>query len=139
VSLPYLVGQFVWCRFPNHEQPDRPGKSRIGYVVAITPSTQGAAALLYTTTVSWENPNLPMGVIPVDDPQAAALGQKPFTIDARTAAILPVTAEWFPHLERENHGIRGEAPVQLARRIAAAVKELRDRGVVIDVRGPKRP
>jgi hypothetical protein len=137
VSLPYRVGQFVWCRFPNHEQPDRPGKSRIGYVVAITPSAQGAAALLYTTTVSWADPNLPLGVIPVGAPHATALGQKPFTIDARTAAILPVTAESFPHLKREDHGIRGQAPVPIARRIAAAVKELRERGIVIDVRGPK--
>ena len=139
MSLPYLAGQFVWCRFPNREQPDRPGpKSRVGYVYAVTPSGQGAAAMLYTTTVPWSDPNLPLGVIPVDSRHAATLGQKPFTIDARTAAVLPVTAEYFPHLAHADHGIRGQAPIQLVRRIEAALKDLRDRGVVVEVRGPKR-
>ena len=124
--------------FPNREQPNRPGpKPRVGYVYAITPSGQGAAALLYTTTVLWSDPNVPLGVIAVDRRHAAALGQKPFTIDARTAAVLPVTTEYFPQLSHADHGIRGQAPIQLTRRIEAVMRELRDRGVVIDVRGPK--
>jgi len=49
--------------------------------------------MLYTTTVPWPGPNLPVGVIPADSRHAAALDQKPFTIDARTAAVLPITAE----------------------------------------------
>ena len=94
--------------------------------------------MLYTTTASWSELNLPLGVIPIDGRVAAALGQKPFTIDARTAAVLPVAAEYFPHLARADHGIRGQAPMQLVRRIEAALKQLQDRGVVIEVRGPKR-
>jgi hypothetical protein len=138
VSLPYRAGQFVWCRFPNRERPDRPGpKSRVGYVYAVTPSGQGAAAMLYTTTALWPGPNLPLGVVPVGGRHAAALGQKAFTIDVRTVAVLPVTAEYFPRLDREDHGVRGQAPIDLVRRIEAILKELHRRGVVIEVRGPK--
>lgn len=135
----YLVGQFVWCQFPNREQPDQPGpKTRVGYVYAVASTGVGAAAMLYTTTARWPGSNIPLGVIPVEERQASAMGQRPFAIDARTVAILPVTAEYFPYLAETGHGVQGHAPPKLVRRVEATLTNMRVRGLVIEVRGPRR-
>jgi hypothetical protein len=138
VNLPYRTGQFVWCRYPQHEQPHKPGsKVRIGYVAIMRRAVSGlVVAVLYTTTKRSPSP-LPLGVIPIGERQAHALGQKPFLIDARSVAILPVTEEYFPYLARGDHGVQGEASAGLARKIKATLADLRRRGIVIDVRGPK--
>jgi hypothetical protein len=140
VSRPYRAGHFVWCRFPQREQPHKPGsKVRIGYVAITRQAVSGTVvALLYTTTKPLAPP-LPLGVIPIDERQARALGQKPFLIDARSVAVLPVTEEYFPHLARVDRGVQGEASAGLARKIKAMLADLHRRGVVIEVRGPKRP
>lgn len=139
MTLAYRPGQFVWCRFPTAEQPDAPGpKSRIGYVLAVRRIGRAdVAALLYTTTARWPTDDArPLGVIPIDEPQARAIGQKPFTIDVRTAAALPITIEFFPHLERADGGIQGTASAGLSRKIESVLEELRRRRIAIDVRGP---
>ncbi len=135
----YRPGQFVWCRFPTAEQPKAPGpKSRIGYVLAVRQIGRAdVAALLYTTTVRWPTDAArPLGVIPIDEPQARVIAQKPFMIDVRTAAALPITMEFFPHLERADHGIQGAASAGLSRKIESVLQELRRRRVAISVRGP---
>jgi hypothetical protein len=139
VTPAYRPGQFVWCRFPTAEQPKAPGpKSRIGYVLAVRRVGRvDVAALLYTTTVRWQTDEArPLGVIPIDEPQARKIGQKPFMIDVRTAAALPITIEFFPHLERADRGIRGAASAGLIRKIGLVLEELGRRRIVIDVRGP---
>lgn len=138
----YRPGQFVWCRFPTAEQPEAPGsKSRIGYILAIRRIGRAdVAALLYTTTARWPTETArPLGVIPIDERQAQAIGQKPFTIDVRTAAALPITAEFFPHLERTDRGIQGAASPGLTRKIESVLEDLRRRQIAITVRGPSRP
>ena len=135
----YRPGQFVWCRFPTAEQPAAPGpKSRIGYVLAVRRIGRAdVAAMLYTTTARWPaDAARPLGVIPIDEPQARALGQKPFMIDVRTAA-LPIAIEFFPHLERADLGIQGMASAGLSRKIESVLEELRHRRIAIDVRGPR--
>ena len=97
----------------------------------------GAVVMLYTTTVRWQTDEArPLGVIPIDEPQARKIGQKPFMIDVRTAAALPITIEFFPHLERADRGIRGAASAGLIRKIGLVLEELGRRRIVIDVRGP---
>lgn len=54
-------------------------------------------AVLYTTTRPFAEP-LPLGVIPIAGQAAEALRQRPFWIDARCIAYLPVTVEFFPRL-----------------------------------------
>ncbi len=137
MTSPYRAGQFVWCRFPTGEQPLSPGpKLRIGYVLDVSPSM--VTAMLYTSTVRWSDERLPLGVIPIGERQAQRLGQKPFVIDLRCAAFLPITIEFFPRLTRADRGVQGEAPAGLDRKIKAVLTEMRRRGVAIDVRGPGR-
>lgn len=141
MTPPYRPGQFVWCRFPTAEEPEAPGpKSRIGYVLAVRRiGRDDVAALLYTTTMRWPTEDArPLGVISIDEPQARAIGQKPFIIDVRSAAALPITVEFFPHLGRADRGIQGTASPGLSRKIATVLEELRRRRIVIDVRGPGR-
>jgi len=79
VTPSYRPGQFVWCRFPTAEQPEAPGpKSRIGYVLAVRRIGRAdVAAMLYTTTARWPTAAArPRGVIPIDEPQARAIGPR---------------------------------------------------------------
>jgi hypothetical protein len=96
-------------------------------------------ATLYTTTARWSaNTPLPLGVIPISGHQADKLKQRPFVIDGRCIAILPIVAAFFPHLPEADHGIKGAAPTGLARRITAMLVEMQRRQVAIEVRGPGR-
>jgi len=79
VTPPYRPGQFVWCRFPTAEEPEAPGpKSRIGYVLAVRRiGRDDVAAFLYTTTVRWPTEDAqPLGVIPINKPQARAAAER---------------------------------------------------------------
>jgi hypothetical protein len=139
VTPAHRPGQFVWCRFPTAEQPEAPGpKSRIGYILAVRRIGRAdVAAMLYTTTARWPSDAArPLGVIPIDEPRARAIGQKPFMIDVRTAAALPITIEFFPHLERDDRGIQGVASAGLSRKIESVLEELRRRRIAIELRGP---
>jgi len=136
----YRPGQFVWCRFPTAEEPQAPGrKSRIGYVLAVRRiGREDVAALLYTTTVRWSMEDVrPPGIIPIGERQAATIGQKPFVIDVRYAAALPIDIDFFPYLERADRGIQGMASAGLIRKIGTILTELQRRRIVIDVRGPR--
>jgi len=95
-------------------------------------------AMLYTSTVRWADDRLPLGVIQIGERQAQKLGQKAFAIDVRCAAFLPITIEFFPHLENADRGVQGEAPAGLDRKIKTVLTEMQRRRVPIDVRGPGR-
>jgi hypothetical protein len=141
VTPPYRPRQFVWCRYPSNELPDLPGpKVRIGYVLAAQPAGPSAAIVLYTTTVPWRSDApRPLGLIPIDAQQAQRLGQKPFLIDARHLAILPLTPEFFPYMDTPDQGVQGTASLGLDRKIRTVLAELQRRQVALDVRGPLRP
>jgi hypothetical protein len=51
------------------------------------------------------------------------------------AAFLPITIEFFPHLMRADHGVQGEAPSELDRKIKVVLAEMQRRRVPIDFRG----
>jgi hypothetical protein len=133
----YRAGQFVWCRFPTAERPLVSGpKLRIGYILDVSPSR--VTAVLYTTTTRWVGDRVPLGVIPIDERAAQKLGQKPFVIDLRCAAFIPITSDFFPRLDHAERGVQGEAPAGLTRQIAAVLTEMQRRQVTIEVRGPGR-
>ncbi len=141
MTSPYRPGQFVWCRFPASEQPTLPGpKLRIGYLQDVQRVGRDVfVATLYTTTARWPaNTPPPLGVIALSEQQAESLGQRSFIIDGRCIAILPITADFFPHMEDADHGVKVEAPAGLARRITTMLAEMQRRQVMIEVRGPGR-
>lgn len=140
---PYLPGQFVWCLFPFSDAPLRPGPRRhIGYVLDIV-RRRGrfhVAALLYTTTQPWpQGAALPPGVIRAQARQAAQAGQRPFLLDARRIAYLPVERAFFPDLEQPGRGIQGTASVGFQRHIERAVVELLQTPELLELLGPERP
>ena len=111
MTLPYRPGQFVWCRFPAAEQPASPGaKLRIGYVQDVQRVGRDVfVATLYTTTARWPGDTpLPLGVISIAGQQAEKLGQRPFVIDARCIALLPIVAGFFPHMADADHGVKAK-------------------------------
>jgi len=142
-ELPYRPGQFVWCLYPFREFPDRPGPQRhIGYVLDVV--QRGGkllvAAALYSTTSPWPaHGHLPRGVIAIREQQARALGQRPFFIDARRIAYMPIDAAFFPDLPQSGKGVVGEAMPGLAHKIEAAVVDLLKRPEMLELLGPERP
>ncbi len=115
-------------------------KLRIGYVQDVQRVGRDVfVATLYTTTAHWPGDTpLPLGVIPIAGQQAEKLSQRPFVTDARSIALLPIVADFFPHMADADHGVKGEAPTGLARRITAVLAEMQRRQVTVEVRGPRR-
>ena len=122
---PDRSGDFVWAAFPERENPARPGPRHVGYIVALTGSASvNAVILAYTTSQPWRGPN-PLGVHGFDAEAAAGMGQsRPFTLDLRRVAFVPITVNWFPDLTTANRGIVGRAPERVRMALELAVKEL---------------
>jgi hypothetical protein len=138
---PYRSGDFVWSNYPQRENPARPGPRHVGYVALSTGSySDGTVWLAFTTSQPWNGPK-PFGVYSVDRGTAAAMGQsRPFTLDLRRIANVPVTSEWFPDLDAPAHGIVGRAPERLRLAYEAALTELaRRRPENIERLGPLTP
>jgi hypothetical protein len=141
---PFGAGAFIWCRFPfgPPERPDRPGPARhIAYVLAT--ADRGAVALLaYTSSGRWRpaTRTLPAGVIEFNAEAAGAVGQKPFHLDLRCLARVPITPEWFPDLDLPSRGTVGVAGKRLQNAIQAEARRLAERSPhIIEVRGiPRR-
>jgi len=122
---PFLEGHFVWCAFPEHENPLTPGPRHIGYILAVAADERGVGVMVaYTTSQSWVG-ETPRGVRPFTREQARALGQdKSFRMDLRRIAFIPVDAVWFPDLTSPSHGIVSRAPERLRLDLEAAAKEI---------------
>lgn len=140
---PYGPGDFVWCRFPYSEAPDRPGPERhVGYIVDIAAARRrtSVAATLYTTT-SWRGADhpLPLGLIPIPAEQAQILGQRPFVIDARRIAYMPLAEPFFPEIGKPGGGILGCASAGLQTKIERALVELLRRPDLLQLLGPDVP
>jgi len=83
-----------------------------------------AVFLAYTTSQPWTN-RRPFGLYTFDREAAAEMGQsRPFTLDLRRLAAVPVTADWFPDLNAPNHGAVGRAPEKLRITLETATKRL---------------
>jgi len=72
----------------------------------------------------------------VDAPQAKALGQKPFVLDARRLALLPLTEDWFPHLSKPNHGIVAIAPLDFHPEVTRTAYAAASRASHMELLGP---
>ena len=96
--------------------------------------------LAYTSSGPWRGAtqSLPLGVIEFNVAEAKALRQRPFHIDLRCLAQVPLTASWFPDLAQPDHGVVAVAGARLQARIErvfeALVARSRD---LIEIRGPR--
>lgn len=143
-ASPVPDGAFVWTMFPfgPPDPPDQPGPARhIAYVLATDSRPKVPVLLLaYTSSGPWRGAStrLPLGVMEADAAAARALGQRPFHLDLRCLAQVPLSGRWFPDLAQPGHGLVGQAGTRLRGRIDALLAELvaRNRDL-IEVRGPR--
>ncbi len=128
---PVHAGDFVWCAFPERENPARPGPVHLAYILAVSVATgtnQVSVLAAYTTSQIWPSSSLPLGVRVFDPHEAAALGQaRPFVMDLRRLAYLPLKSAWFPQIDQPGSGIKGRAPKALQRQLIQITAELLDR------------
>jgi hypothetical protein len=83
-----------------------------------------AVFLAYTTSRPWTG-RRPFGLYTFDHDAAAEMGQtRPFTLDLRRIAAVPVTVRWFPDLNGPNHGKIGQASEKLRVTLETATKQL---------------
>lgn len=137
-------GSFVWTLFPfgPPDPPDRPGPvRRIAFVLAIdTKPSIPQLLLAYTSSGTWRGSAdaVPQGVINFSEADAKAVGQKPFHMDLRCLAQVPLTSAWFPDLAQPGNGVVGVAAARLQARIEKMLQELvmRNRDL-IQMRGPR--
>ncbi len=96
----------------------------MGYVALSTSGPVNAVFLAYSTSQPWEGPP-PLGIYVFDRETAKGMGQsRPFTLDLRRMAAVPVTAEWFPDLNTATRGKVGRVSESLRVTLEAAVKQL---------------
>jgi hypothetical protein len=134
------AGSFIWCRFPLREQPHLPGPADHLHLAYVQDVTVNRLLTIYTTSVTWD-PSVPTptGVMLVDAPQAKSLGQKPFVLDARRLALLPLTEDWFPHLSKPNHGIVAIAPIAFQKEVTRTAYAAALRASHMELLGPHTP
>lgn len=145
--LPFQDGDFIWCAFPERENPARPGPLHIGYSLAVSgvagPTVPLPAALVaYTTSRPWPpGTPLPLGVLAFNKAEADRYGQsRAFVMDLRRMAFLPVTPAWFPRLDQPGHGVQGHAPKADQRRFRQIATDLAVRHAdVVERLGPLWP
>jgi len=122
--------------------PDQPGPVRhVAYVLATNSRPKVPMLLLaYTSSGPWRGAagRLPLGVMEFEAAAARTVGQKPFHLDLRCLAQVPLTKRWLPDLERPNQGIVGTASARMQQRIDALLSALVARtGDLIEIRGPR--
>jgi hypothetical protein len=124
----FIAGDFVWCAFPETEQPTRPSRIRhIGYTLLIVePGAAGRrvsshehdALIAYTTSRPWPHAAGGPSVISFSSEQAATLGQRRgFVLRLWRVARLAVIPAWFPRLSAPDAGVLGHAPKSLRLRL----------------------
>ena len=96
----------------------------MGYVALTTSGVNVSMFVAYTTSRPWAGPK-PPGVYHFTRTEAKGMGQfRPFTLDLRRMAAVPVTEEWFPDLNTPNHGTAGHTPERLRKTFENAINEL---------------
>lgn len=146
-QLPFQDGDFVWCAFPERENPAQPGPLHLGYSIAVsgvalTTSPPPSALMAYTTSQQWPPAiPFPLGVLAFNQVQASRYGQsKAFVMDLRRIAFLPVTPVWFPYLGQPGGGVQGHAPKADQRRFRQAAEDLAGRHAeLVERLGPLWP
>ena len=106
-------GDFVWTNFPTREQPAAPSPDRhIALCLRRFRSADKGYALVAVYTTSRPRGDRPKarGEIDIAAERAAEYGQRSaFRIDVRRVAVLPVDPDFFPDLEKPDHGIKGRS------------------------------
>ncbi len=112
----------------ERENPARPGPLHLAYTLAVsgvTGSSQLSALCAYTTSQPWPGGAMPLGVRAFDRQEATSLGQaRPFVMDLRRLAFVPIAPAWFPQLDLPGGGIQGHAPKALQRPLMQTATEL---------------
>lgn len=140
---PIELGDFVLCNFPYIEAPDEPGPTEhFGLCLGTMASAGGRFAVVaaYTTSQSWpDHARLPAGVHRVSPERARQLGHtKSFVVDARKIAFMPLTKDFFPHLDENDSGRVGRDRA-LANRVLSELKTISQTPGVVVRLGPLRP
>ena len=106
-------GDFVWTHFPSSEHPTEPsGQRHIALCLRSASHANGSHVLLavYTTTKKPADRPKARGEIDVPDERAHEYGQTSgFRINVKRIAALPLTVDYFPDLEKPDHGKRGSS------------------------------
>jgi hypothetical protein len=96
-------------------------------------ATPALAIVAYTTSRPWpaDEPR-PLGVRVFAAEQARALNQRPFVLDLRRFAKLPLTSAWLPEINAPGRGIVAIAPLGLRDELHRTLAQLlrRHRGLV---------
>ncbi len=128
IAPPFQAGDFVWSAFPERENPARPGPLHLAYTLAVSGVAGGSllsALCAYTTSQPWPGGAIPLGVRAFDRQEAAGLGQaRPFVMDLRRLAFVPIAPAWFPQLDTPGAGIQGHATKALQRSLMQTTTEL---------------
>jgi hypothetical protein len=143
-SSPLRPGQFIWCNFPYDENPIQPGpEEHLAYVINVKKSTDGTflAVCLYTTSQPWrQSERTPIGIVPIEGDNAKELGQKPFVIDVRRMAYLPINKQFFGRFDTPGKGILQKRALKpLQDKILNVAAQLIKRPEYIIQLGPYRP
>lgn len=135
------IGAFIWCRFPISEDPRNPGPKDHLHLVYVEDSTDDNSVLtIYTTSVIWDSKvPTPIGVMVVNSEMASKMGQKPFVLDARRIALLPVTTDWFPGLAEPDRGILLIAETSFQKKVTSTARAALSRASNVELLGPKAP
>lgn len=114
----------------------------MAYVVHVAALSAGFAVVVAYTTSSGLvfAGRQPRGLHPFDAAAAAVLGQsKPFRLELKRLAFLPVTEAWFPEISQPSRGVLGRAPRSLRAALQASLDELLRQPDLIDRLGPLWP
>ena len=113
-------GAFVKGLFPLDERPRRPGMLHICYCLGVTPRL---AIVAYTTSRPWPaGTPTPLGIRLFEG--ARSLNQRPFVLDLRRLAKLPLSKTWFPEIDTPGRGIVAVAPLPLRDEINQELAQL---------------
>jgi len=127
---PIRAGAFVLTNFPlgPPHRRDVPGPTpHIAYCLGFRSEVAPLQLMLaYTSSVQrrWGMERVPLGVIEFDVVAAAALKQRPFHIDLRCLARVPISTAWLPRLDRVDRGVVAWADRALQTRITGVLSEL---------------
>jgi hypothetical protein len=122
-SPPFHVGDFVWCAFPESENPARPSRHHhVSYVLA---ASAEQAIVAYTTSQPLRQVAGRPGAIHFSAEQAANLGQtREFWLHLWRVVHLPVSPVWFPGLSNPANVVVGRVSQTMRRELEAKTKEV---------------
>ena len=131
-----VEGAFDRVLFPTREKPRSPGLPHIAYCIGATATL---AIVAYTTSKPWPaGIPCPLGVRPFDAEAARALGQRPFVLDLRRLAKLPISSAWFLDLETPTAGVIAVAPRALRDELQETLAALlRRHRALVTTAGPR--